>query len=232
MPGHASVFGRNKLIGGDESPSVLEGLLPVLQKLIGLATDVQETSVDTFIAKPALSREFVAQARRLGQQWDEHPAWPHRDYFVRLLMAVAALSRVVEWWEAESVFWDFKDEEQANEPLTFVMKPARDNGYFGALAPGFDLNTSADSPSGPVTNSSMSSYHPLSPVDLITGGSETREPTEVSRTATPIPASGSMHMDDLHLQAEHAKSVNIVLELSLGGEIIEWVNPAWEEVLG
>jgi hypothetical protein len=39
-------------------------------------------------------------------------------------------------------------------------------------------------------------------------------------------------VQDLQLQAEHNKSINIVLELSLGGELIEWVNPAWHEITG
>lgn len=39
-------------------------------------------------------------------------------------------------------------------------------------------------------------------------------------------------IDDLKFLAEHAKSVNIVMELSLQGEIVEYVNDAVLEVLG
>ena len=38
--------------------------------------------------------------------------------------------------------------------------------------------------------------------------------------------------EDLRTQVEQAKNVNMVLELSLDGEFVEWINPAWREVVG
>ncbi len=210
-----------------EAAASMDGLLPVLQDIITLATDIQEISVNTLIAKPATCRDFVAKARRLGANWDDHPLWPGREWFVRLLLAVASLSRVVEWWEAESIFWNFVDEEQAHEPLTFVMKPLRETGsaevsrHVSASAAS-RLPRAADWLRSPPSSHSetMSPGFGASGTELF--------PQAVTQVSTPrIPP-----LDDLQMQAEHAKSVNIVLELSLGGEIIEWVNPAWEEVLG
>jgi serine/threonine-protein kinase RIM15 len=216
--------GQPKLPYHDASPS-LDGLLPVLQEIITLATDIQETSVNAFIAKPACCREFVAKVRRLGVYWDENPSWPGREWFVRLLLAVASLSRVVEWWEAESIFWNFGDDELENEPLTFVMKPARDLPAEGQRrAP-----TARPTQDSIISSSTQSSYMPMSSPGF---GISQAESTPASERPGSRMAMISTPVDDLQLQAEHAKSVNIVLELSLGGEIIEWVNPAWEEVLG
>jgi len=201
----------------------------VLQEIITLATDIQETSVNAFIAKPACCREFVAKARRLGVYWDENPSWPGRDWFVRLLLAVASLSRVVEWWEAESIFWNFGDDELENEPLTFVMKPTRDLPGEGQRRASASASASRPPQDSTMSSSTQSSYMPMSSPGF---GISQAESTPASERPGSSMAMNSTPFDDLRLQAEHAKSVNIVLELSLGGEIIEWVNPAWEEVLG
>lgn len=83
-----------------------------------MATEIQDTPVATLIARPGSCSEFIHRVQQIGKAWDENP-WPCRGWFVQLLLAVASLSRVVEWWEAEKGFWKFDDDNESgdNEPI-------------------------------------------------------------------------------------------------------------------
>ena len=153
-----------------------------------------------------------------------------RSWYIRLLLAVAGLSRVVEWWEAERGFWNF-DGEDMNESLNFVLKPTRD-GEAGTPSmkhlqvpsdrgSGVGTPITASSGSAPISSPGLSCDHPTEEAEA------TARPESTSLLTSQIQAA-----QDLKMQAEHNKSINIVVELSLGGEIIEWVNPAWHEVTG
>lgn len=93
-------------------------LVSTLQAVITIATEILDTSVASLIAKPGSCSEFIHRVQSIGKAWDEN-AWPCRGWYVQLLLAVAGLSRVVEWWEAEKGFWKFDDEPESgdNEPI-------------------------------------------------------------------------------------------------------------------
>lgn len=208
-------------------------LVDALQKIIGIATDVTETDVDILIAKPAACRDFIKRVWDVGQIWDKDPEAEGRSWYIRLLLAVAGLTRVVEWWEAEKGFWNF-DGDEDNEPLTFVLKPAREGDGAGTPPVLARLTSGAGSGLGtPKTASSISDQpEPTPELDLSLLHQDslvTARPGDVSAVTVPIQLQA---VQDLQLQAEHNKSINIVLELSLGGELIEWVNPAWHEITG
>ncbi|RUS12589.1 hypothetical protein BC937DRAFT_87463, partial [Endogone sp. FLAS-F59071] len=57
----------------------------------------------------------VRQIQQRGVQWDQNPNWPCRGWYVRLLLGVAALNRIVEWWEAEKGFWSVAEGEFSGE---------------------------------------------------------------------------------------------------------------------
>ncbi|KAI8450027.1 hypothetical protein BY996DRAFT_6417798 [Phakopsora pachyrhizi] len=59
-----------------------------------------------------LQTEYVVQ--QVGKRSDENPNWPHHSWYVWRLLAVAGLSRVLEWWEAEKGFWNFAPEDEDN----------------------------------------------------------------------------------------------------------------------
>ncbi len=203
--------------------------LAALQELIVLATDVLDLSVSSLMARPVSCPEIIAKTQKVGQQWDEHDDWPGRDWYVDILMAVANLKRVLDWWEEEKGFWNF-DEEDENEPLLFVMKPSREESRFddqfkAALA---DPRFSPLASTGRILNepSSTVSLETLSP-DAQSG--ELTGRTEIG----PVTGTPKAHaVEDLQFLAEHAKSVNIVMELSLQGEEILYVNDAIMEVIG
>ncbi|KAG2231009.1 hypothetical protein INT48_001616 [Thamnidium elegans] len=76
-----------------------------LQELISVAQSVMDTSLDEIIETNGACAEAVAKIQTIGSSWDEHPEWPCREWYVRLLLGIAALNRVIEWWAVERGFW-------------------------------------------------------------------------------------------------------------------------------
>lgn len=97
--------------------------MTALYDLIAVATDITEMTINQLTAQPKICETFVERIQNIGKAWDRHPNWHGRNWYVQVLLAVASLSRVVEWWEAEKQFWNFDDnEEEQDEPLAFVTK--------------------------------------------------------------------------------------------------------------
>jgi serine/threonine-protein kinase RIM15 len=78
-----------------------------------------------------MGAELVRKVQDVGKAWDNHPDWYGRTWYITVLLAVATLARVVEWFEAERQFWNFEDddEDKEAEPLTFVLKPEFDGEF-------------------------------------------------------------------------------------------------------
>ncbi|WVF70959.1 hypothetical protein IAT40_005755 [Kwoniella sp. CBS 6097] len=202
--------------------------LAALQDLIVLATEVLDSTVNVLVSKPNTCTDIIQKLQKAGSKWDDHDDWPGRDWYVDILMAVANLSRVLDWWEAEKGFWNF-DEEDENEPLLFVMKPSREE-------PRFDQEFKAalgDSRYSPAVAPTVLSDRPLSAISLEVPSPDSSGPyTGKTATGPPVGTPKAQAVEDLRFLAEHAKSVNIVMELSLQGEQIEYVNDAIMEVIG
>lgn len=195
--------------------------LAALQELIIISTDVVDTSVDTLIARPTLCAEFIRKLQKTGAYWDDHEDWPGRDWYVDILMAVATLNRVLDWWQAEKGFWNFDDD--ADEPLAFVLRPARET-------PHFDLEPS-DVAVSPMLLPARD--HPAATTDLTLLPGERSQGRQVVAKASDQRADETVQaIDELKILAEQAKSINIVMELSLQGQEILYVNDAIFEVIG
>ena len=93
-----------------------------LEELVAVAMDVLDVSINSLIVRPGSCSQLISRIQSIGRLWDEHPEWAGRGWFIQILLAVAGLSRVVEWWEAEKGFWNFNDEdEQDAEPIRFIL---------------------------------------------------------------------------------------------------------------
>jgi serine/threonine-protein kinase RIM15 len=114
-------------------PPQVDPFISTLHDLITVCTDITETSPSMLTSKPGIGGELVRKVQEVGRAWDEHPDWYGRTWYITVLLAVATLARVVEWFEAERQFWRFEEEEGEDgevEPLTFVLKPEFDgDGY-------------------------------------------------------------------------------------------------------
>jgi serine/threonine-protein kinase RIM15 len=213
--------------GVEEALEADRKFLGALQELILLATDVLDTSVDSLISRPTCCVDVIKKLQKTGQYWDEHEDWPGRDWYVDILMAVAGLSRVLDWWEAEKGFWKF--DEDVDEPITFVMPPFKDTPQFD-LEPGMAARSDHSAVASPlVLPSAVSSGNAIAvptlpPLDPTSPGMPSSPVTAVEPTGQAV--------EDLRRLAEQAKSINIVTELSLQGQEILYVNDAIYEVVG
>jgi serine/threonine-protein kinase RIM15 len=227
--------------------------MSTLYEIIGVATDVIEMSVNQLIAQPKICEQFVQRIQNIGRAWDDHPDWHGRNWYVQVLLSIASLSRVVEWWEAERQFWNFdeKKEEEQDEPLIFVMKPAYEatGGREGetpsaGTADSHKLSTEEDSKLRMTRPPSLGKRQ----------RNEANKELAMSSTATTPQRPGLADKEDssrtpskfvdiaesarvlaterLRLQAEKAQNQNVVMELSLDGDRILWINYAWENVVG
>ncbi|KAH7914395.1 RIM15, signal transduction response regulator [Hygrophoropsis aurantiaca] len=220
----------------------IDPIMTTLYELIGVATDVTEMSTAQLTAQPKLCESLVQRVQSIGKAWDDHPDWHGRNWYVQVLLAVASLSRVVEWWEAEKQFWNFDDnEDEQDDPLMFVLKPA-------------DEPSPAPTPSARQRNEESAlgqtsdDENRLRLTRPTSHGRRSRDETSKDLSATspsPEPPSRSpnkvidhnesarvLATERLRLQAETAQNENIVIELSLDGDHFIWVNYAWRVVVG
>ena len=224
----------------------IDPIMTALYDLIAVATDVTDMSIAQLTAQPKVCELLVQRIQTIGKAWDDHPDWHGKNWYVQILLAVASLSRVVEWWEAEKQFWNFDDNDnEQDEPLTFVTKPADEPVISGALGrtdtelENFRLNDDYDDrvqsskPSSPPrkTRDGQLKDQPVAP---------SRDSSELSRLTKGNVESARVSAESarvlaterLKLQAETAHNQNIVMELSLDGDHFIWINHAWRVVVG
>lgn len=210
--------------GDDDSAFIL-----VLQEIITVATEILDTPISKLTVQTGLCGEYIQRVQSIGKAWDESPELPCRGWYVQLLLAVAGLSRVVEWWEAERGFWTFDEADDENaEPILFVAKAGD--------------NRASDSPEAQPPRGRGGSFAPASPliqpakwsplgIDL---GEESTDP---ARDADPLVArldenATRQDADDLRQAVEDIRSQTLLMELSLVGEKIQYLSSAWEELAG
>jgi len=224
----------------------VDPLMAALYEIIAVASDLSEMSVTQLTAQPKLMESIVQRVQNIGKIWDDHPDWHGRNWYVQVLLAVASLSRVVEWWEAEKQFWNFDDnDEEQDEPLTFVTKPAEETELLPSSIADSDVDGFKLNP-----DDEQRTYLPTPPTITRSKPKEEQSvPATPSKLAPPVPTQPSalaspskllqvaesarvLATERLRLQAETAQNQNIVLELSLDGDHFIWVNHAWRVVVG
>ncbi|KDQ64634.1 hypothetical protein JAAARDRAFT_28272 [Jaapia argillacea MUCL 33604] len=222
----------------------IDPIMTALYDLIALATDVTEMTVAQLTSQPKLCENFVQRVQNIGKAWEEHPDWHGRNWYVQVLLAVASLSRVVEWWEAEKQFWNFDDNDnEEDEPLLFVMKPAEDEDRMPAPTP--TIKQEPPPGDGGAIRLSPEDESKLRMTRTTSYGRKSRdearkdlshaekEPTKGHpKSLDQAESARVLATERLRLQAETAQSRNIVMELDLDGDHIQWVNYAWRVVVG
>lgn len=220
--------------------------MTTLYEIVAVATDVLDMSINQLTANPKVCETLVQRIQNIGRAWDEHPDWHGRNWYVQVLLAIASLSRVVEWWEAEKQFWNFDDnDDEQEEPLTFVMKPAEEEmpatAPTHAARPDQDnaLKLSAED-ENKLRMSRTTSQNRRSRDEATKDISSSTAPKDAAEypKSTPSKFDGNnesarvLATERLRLQAETAQNQNIVMELSLDGVHFIWVNYAWRGVVG
>jgi serine/threonine-protein kinase RIM15 len=260
MPAHLShVNSRLTLISEDSylpTPFIL-----TLQDLISLAQSVLDMPLDTFLENSGTCAEVVSRIQELGTKWDENPRWPCREWYVRLLLGVAALNRVVEWWEAERGFWanSFTLSTSSSQPPAKGTQNDESTDAVFESDRGGDLRRRS---SGASSNWS-STYVPSTGrgETIIEEQSETEqddfEEQRSTATGTPLSSGSETIMmnkrlseqldfadsrsdfndqkndsDQLQLDAQRGQNTTIVMELSLSTVEVRYLSPVWQLVVG
>lgn len=209
--------------GDDDSAFIL-----VLQEIITVATEILDTAISKLTLQTGLCGDYIQRVQTIGKAWDESPELPCRGWYVQLLLAVAGLSRVVEWWEAERGFWTFDEADDENaEPILFVAK-ATDKGHNDSPEIQPRARGGSFAPASPLIQPAK--WSPLG-IDL---GEESTDP---ARDADPLVArldenATRKDADDLRQAVEEIRSQTLLMELSLVGEKIQYVSSAWEDLAG
>lgn len=76
-----------------------------LQELIAVAQLMLDTPLKTILDSKGACTNFVTKLQVIGKAWDYNTKWPCKASYVKALLAVAGLARVVQWWEAERSHW-------------------------------------------------------------------------------------------------------------------------------
>lgn len=237
------------LLAEDAAP---EPYVPALEEIVTLAMDVLDTSIHALTSRSGACSEFISTIQSVGRVWDDHPDWPGRGWYVQLLLAVAGLSRVVEWWEAEKGFWNFEDEseKQDAEPIQFIMHgqgsaAGNDDGHelrafqqahlSGSVA-GSPIRTKAPllPPLDPAHSSSSSgtSSPALEPRDrraVSEGGDRSRI---AAAAAAAEEETETQHLEPVSEVDGNRDSLNVLMELSVDEERFLYLSPAWKTVVG
>ena len=179
--------------------------LEPLFTIASVATELRGMSLHALLARPGLCRPYVNEIQALGTVWDEHPDWHGRGWYVELLLTVAMLSRVLEWWDAEHRFWS--DDPRA--PVRAAAEEASSARWLhGAAVRGAE------------TGEAPARAAPATPV---------RAPASESAAPAPPAAAGSAAASDT---TSPDAAPNMLLELSLDEERIVYVSPTWTRVVG
>ncbi|KAG8691696.1 hypothetical protein FRC11_012447 [Ceratobasidium sp. 423] len=227
--------------------SAVSPFMSTLHEMTAIATDVVDMSIAQLTSQPKTCTEIVQKVQTIGRAWDEHPDWHGRGWYVQLLLAVAGLSRVVEWWEAEKQFWNFdEDDESEMEPMVFVMKPS-------SQPASANLSSARELPEvrSPLSRTSSSATRgtPLDSAGTVSGEvtseglpenstllapepSQSTEPEQVAQSDAEHAQENAQETETLRIRAEEAQIMTIVLELALDGEELLWTNRSWSEIIG
>jgi hypothetical protein len=141
---------------------------------------------------------------------------------VRLLLGVAALNRVIEWWQAERSFWATTTTSSSTPTtVTPLFKPLGNN--INTILPPLLLNQQPEAVD--------SEQH----FDDISRTTTNRAP----RTRDNSVMSTFMQNEDednticqLQEEAEIGQSSTIVMELSLTTPTVQYLSPVWHDVIG
>lgn len=245
---------RLRALPAEDTPP--EPYVSALQDVVTIAMDVLDTSIHTLTSKPGACSEIISSVQAVGRNWDDHPDWPGRGWYVQLLLAVAGLSRVVEWWDAEKGFWNFEDEnDQDAEPIRFIMgghtvdaEGHEVRAFHRSGSPGATASISGSpiqsrmqpqtgdrsAVGGVRSNSSSPAIEPRDRRSVSEGeytsklGAPVVEEESTNGPLPPVQEAASPEP----APASSSESVNVLMELSLDEERFLYLSPAWKTVVG
>ena len=216
--------------------------MKVLQDLILISQEIIDTPLSVYISDANLCRSTVQRARQLGSQWDLNPGWDGRQWYIQFLLAVAGLSRIVEWWEAEKGFWNFDESDDENDPIRFVVRGEDNNTWIrnaDELSPKPSLILKND---GSYYGNNNNFYKPDTPSSPISSPqhsllSKSLNPKYSTNSMDKIDNDDSQQLNksrpvDLDKAVVVERNLNILVDLSLDDAKFQFIAPSWGDVVG
>ncbi|KAI8879335.1 hypothetical protein K501DRAFT_287436, partial [Backusella circina FSU 941] len=225
LPEETNPHGANAMVALISEDSYLPTpFILTLQDLITLAQNVMDTSLDEILETSGACADAVSRLQEIGSRWDDHPEWPCREWYVRLLLGIAALNRVVEWWGAERGFWN--------------------------ASCGGSTTAASSVPPSDTEQDDMESVSNLSKMDetddehmsVDLDYSYHHGPSSIKKDAESVISRDPMVDDEeilenvgslqLQEEAERSQSSTIIAELSLSSTTVQYLSPVWFDVVG
>ena len=153
-----------------------------------------------------------------------------------LLLHIASLSRVVEWWVAEKIEWqNFDDEDESQEhPVKFILAAhsgeAEQHEARGSVSKGDQTSSPARHRDGGTLSGdglSATSSPLLLPADKVSERRARRSRAN-SRAFPP----GEQPTAGAHRSHAKQDTPNVLMELSLDGDSLLYLSPSWRKVVG
>ncbi|GAA5925415.1 hypothetical protein JCM10213_008785 [Rhodosporidiobolus nylandii] len=227
-PGQASPAA----FGNSNTELAQSAFIVLLQEITTVASEILDTPISKLSSKPGSCGAYIARVQQIGEAWNDNPELPCRGWYVQLLLAVAGLSRVLEWWEAEKGFWTFDDGSDGDsDPILFVAKPSADESP-EVRARGESISSV---PSMAALQPTAPKWSPLgidlgvqseAPPKAEEDGRRRESSTQVSETEI------KQRADDLRQAVESIRAQTLLVELSLDGQLLQYISSAWQEVVG
>ncbi|GAA6014858.1 hypothetical protein JCM11491_002139 [Sporobolomyces phaffii] len=202
----------------------------LLQEIITVATEILDTPINKLTARPGSCAEYIGKVQQIGEAWNENPELPCRGWYVQILLAVAGLSRVVEWWEAEKGFWSFDEADNEDaEPILFISKGNNSEDSPEIRARADTLSVPALSPS-----SQPPRWSPLGiDLGLPDDVGDARSTRSRDPTASYAPEEETKHRaEELKHAVEAITAQTLLMELSLDGQLFQYLSSAWQDLVG
>ena len=213
--------------------------LSSLQSMVAIAMEILETSVSDLTVDATICTQIIGRVQNVGKRWDDHPNWPLRGWYVQLLLAVAGLSRVSEFWAEERGFWNFNEDKEDSDvdPIVFVAKGLEEE----IGTPSSAARSRAPSMAYTVgrTQSKQETEVFSTPLGIELGMHRVEEegPTNTNMTVSAPKASmenggQTDEAEVLREAVEEVRNATILMELQLDGESFQYLSPVWSDVVG
>lgn len=187
-----------------EVSSLPEYFIQTLRNLAEIAVTVLDAPLSYFISEPGAVLTYVNQVQALGEVWEEHPNTPCRHLYVNLLLAVAGISRLLEWWQAEKGFWNFDQEEDLMEDSFGTISDSnRDDRFNFVVRRGDDDDGDEESA------------------------------LDVRDERESIPSYAPQHTKQAaSISSQNEVSTTVLLELDIKDHRCVYISPGWQELTG
>ena len=209
--------------------------LAPIEQFASIAAEIRTTSLHTLLERTDICSSAISNVQSLGTLWEAHPDWPGRGWYVELLLTLAALSRVLEWWNAEHCFWT-EDHACVTKSPRPTQRPSPRSSHVGSLLSRSLTSDHASAEQSPILSDAPVPSPLSQPMELSTS-SDAPPPTRRSLSGS---LSQSPHSPS-HLAYVRPESPSptppppptssILLELTLDLHI-QFVSTAWHRIFG